>query len=56
MIGLAEQLTQTNDDGAVEVMGFIPSQMLGYGNGGDYVYAWANGAEFMKGRAHRLDG
>ena len=48
MIDLAAQLTKTTDDGAVEVMGFVPSQMLGYGNGGDYVYAWANGAEFMK--------
>ena len=37
MIALAEQLTKTTDDGAVEVMG-LPSQMLGYGNGGDYVY------------------
>ncbi len=29
-------------------MGFVPSQMLGYGNGGDHVYAWANDGEFMK--------
>lgn len=48
MIDLAIQLTKTADDDAIEVMGFVPSQMLGYGNGGDYVYAWANGGEFMK--------
>ena len=29
-------------------MGFIPSQVLNYGNGGDYVFAWADGGEFMK--------
>lgn len=42
------KLTKTLDDGTVDVMGFVPSQTLGYGNGGDYVYAWANGGEFMK--------
>ena len=48
MIDLAVQLTKETDDGAVDVMGFVPSQMLGYGNGGDYVYAWANEGQFMK--------
>ncbi len=48
MIDLSAQLTKTADDGSVDIMGFVPSQMLGYGNGGDYVYAWANGGEFMK--------
>ena len=48
MIDLAVKLTTAADDGGVDVMGFVPSQMLGYGNGGDYVYAWANGGVFMK--------
>lgn len=48
MIGLAVQLTKETDDGMVDIMGFVPSQTLGYGNGGDYVYAWANGGEFME--------
>jgi multiple sugar transport system substrate-binding protein len=48
MIEMAQKLTKTTSDGTIEIMGFVPSQMLGYGNGGDYVYAWANGGEFMK--------
>jgi len=48
MIDLAIQLTKQAADGSVDVMGFIPCQTLGYGNGGDYVYAWANGAKYMK--------
>lgn len=48
MIEVTQKLTKTAGDGSVDVMGFVPSQMLGYGNGGDYVYAWANGGEFMK--------
>ena len=45
---MAQKLTTTTDDGAVDIMGFVPSQALNYGNGGDYVYAWANGGEFLK--------
>ena len=48
MIDWTTQLTTTMDDGSVNVMGFVPSQALGYGNGGDYVYAWANSGEFMQ--------
>jgi ABC-type glycerol-3-phosphate transport system substrate-binding protein len=48
MRDLAAQLTKSNSDGQVEQMGFVPFEKQGYGNGGDYVYAWSNGGEFMK--------
>ncbi len=50
MIEMAKKLTKTASDGAIDVMGFVPTQTLGavYGNGGDFVYAWANGATFLK--------
>lgn len=48
MRNLAAQLTKKNANGQVEQMGFVPYESRGYGNGGDYVYAWANGGEFMK--------
>jgi multiple sugar transport system substrate-binding protein len=50
MTDMAKKLTKTASDGSVDVMGFVPTQTLGavYGNGGDIVYAWANGAVFLK--------
>jgi len=48
MRDLAAQLTKSNANGQVEQMGFVPFEKNGYGNGGDYVYAWSNGGEFMK--------
>ena len=50
MTAMAKKLTKTASDGSVDVMGFVPTQTLGavYGNGGDFVYAWANGAVFLK--------
>jgi multiple sugar transport system substrate-binding protein len=48
MVDLAKKLTKTASDGSVDVMGYVPAQVLNYGNGGDFVYAWANGGEFMK--------
>lgn len=47
MVDLAAQLTKS-DGGQVVQMGFVPFEKQGYGNGGDYVYAWSNGGEFMK--------
>ncbi|MBW7882571.1 MAG: extracellular solute-binding protein [Caldilineaceae bacterium] len=49
MIDLAVSLTQRESDGVVNVMGFIPSQVLSnaYGNGGDYLYVWANRGSFL---------
>ena len=50
MIETAVKLTKEDASGLVETMGFVPSQVLSnaYGNGGDYVYVWANGGEYMK--------
>jgi multiple sugar transport system substrate-binding protein len=48
VMDMAKKLTKLASDGSVDIMGFVPSQMLNYGNGGDYVYAWADGGEFMK--------
>jgi ABC-type glycerol-3-phosphate transport system substrate-binding protein len=48
MMELAAALTTETSDGAIDVMGLVPSQTMGYGNGGDYVYAWANGGQYLK--------
>lgn len=50
MVELAGKLTKSASDGSIEIMGFIPTQVLSnaYGNGGDYIYVWANDGDFLK--------